>query len=294
MNEIKYLFERCKACDGPIRLLPKPSVDGLDLAKCRNCGLLFVQKIPVSRMWVVDDPEEIGGYYDHQYQQVPPKFRYGLDRLLSYFKERGGGEVRNLQLLDVGCGDGTFCALAQSAGFQAAGTEQHQSCIEICKKRGIDRVYSGDLSAIEDQFDAITLFDVAEHLEDAKGVFDALHRRLKPNGALYLETPRQCLADHYMNGLSHFTPIRNNRVSRDHVQIYSDKGLRLLLERSGFEVLRFEAKQSLSWTDRKQYLINMGVKSERIAEALERVSRVIIALGLLGRNKAIVLARRPA
>ena len=44
--------------------------------------------------------------------------------------------------------------------------------------------------------------------------------------------------------------------------------------------------------NKKNYIINLGVKSDVIASILEKVADIVVALRLLGHNKAIVLARK--
>jgi hypothetical protein len=54
----------------------------------------------------------------------------------------------------------------------------------------------------------------------------------------------------------------------------------------------FEKKQSLTFADRKQYIYWLGIKSEVIANLLEKIANIAIALKIFGRNKAVVLARK--
>lgn len=292
-HEIKYAFDKCKICDGPIKMLEKNTVDGLALAECRNCGFLFVRLIPTSRMWAEDNIEKIGAYYASHYSQTPSKFHYGLSKIIGYLKLTGkDNTVTSSRLLDVGCGNGEFLLICRDKGFNITGVEQSQSAIQLCRRRGLSNIHATDLDDMSDTFDVITLFDVAEHLEDPKSFFKKIFRRLNSDGIIYIETPRRSIIDAYINILGIITPIRNNRLSREHVQLYSDKSLRTLLEDSGFDIISFETKLSLSWSNKKPYFFNLGIKSDAAAALLEKITNVAIRLKVLGHNKAIVLAKK--
>jgi len=200
--------------------------------------------------------------------------------------------IKNISLLDVGCGNGEFLLMCKEEGFYITGAEQSKGAAEICKRRGISNIYTKNLDDIQETFDVITLFDVAEHLENPKLFFKKIWNRLSPKGIIYIETPRKALTDIYINILGLFTPIKNNRISREHVQLFSDKSLYLLFESSRFNIVSFERKQSLSWGNKKQYIYNLGIKSPVIVTFLEKVANTFIKLNILGRNKAIILANK--
>jgi|GEM_PF-1611064 len=292
-GEIKYDFDKCKICDGPIKTLKKRSFDGLVLAKCKNCGLTFVKLIPVSRGLFEDSPERTAECYSHLYSQTPEKFSYGLNKILSYLKPIGKeDDIANLSLLDVGCGNGDFILLCKDKGFNVSGVEDSEGAARLCKKRGLDNIYITDLADIESSFDVITLFDVAEHVEDLKSFFKAICDKLNSKGIVYIETPRKSVIDIYLGILELFTPIKSNRITRAHVQLFSDKSLRVLLEKYGFDVISLKRRQSLSFADKKQYIYWLGVKSKVIVAILEKIANIALALRVFGRNKAVVMARK--
>ena len=292
-GEIKYHFDKCKICNGAIRTLKKRSVDELVLAKCKNCGLLFVKIIPVSRGVYDDTPERTVECYSHLYSKVPQKFYYGLDKILGYLKlNRKEDNINNLSLLDVGCGNGDFISLCKDKGFNVAGIEENEGAARLCKQRGIENIYVKDLADIEGSFDVITLFDVAEHVEDIRPFFEVIYNKLNSKGIVYIETPRKSMLDVYLSILELFTPIKSNRITRAHVQLFSEKSICILLKNRGFEIVLLEKKQSLSFADKKQYIYWLGIKSDIIVNFLEKIANIAIALKIFGRNKAIVLARK--
>lgn len=288
--EIRHHFEVCKVCDGDINVFDEKTPDGLTTAECKACGLLFVQSIPESKLWSDDSLEATLAYYDNHYDGVPDKFPYGLKLIQKQMAKQD--DSYSVNLLDVGCGRGDFLSLAQEAGYTVSGLEMSRGAIELCKQRGFEKIYYGDLNATDEVFDVVSLFDVVEHIEDLNPFFNDLRNRIKDNGLVYIEVPRKCLTDQYLKLMSLVSPIRNNRVSREHVQLYSDQSLKTLLKRNGFDVVHFETRMSLSWKDKKPYIRNMGIRFEPLVSILDFCATVALSLGLLGYNKAIVLAKK--
>jgi 2-polyprenyl-3-methyl-5-hydroxy-6-metoxy-1,4-benzoquinol methylase len=287
--EMKYSFKTCKICDSSIRTLKEKTVDGLTLAKCNNCNLLFVKDIPVSKLWAVDDKEKTNNYYSHVATDKS-KFVYALEQICKLLPDLDGQDYSKYKILDIGCGDGVFLSMCKDLGFSVYGVELRKSCVDLCHDNGIENVFRKDISEIDEQFDIVTLFDVAEHLEELPPFFMLINKLLKRNGFVYIETPKQSVLDLYIKLLSYFTSIKNNRVSREHVQLFSIDSLKKLLSKTSFMPLKTISKCSLSWKDKKKYIRNLGVKSELLVSLLDAISKVFISLGILGNNKAIIIA----
>ena len=121
---------------------------------------------------------------DYRADPSTPAFERGLDEIEKLL----GGRVG---ILDVGCAFGTFLRLAANRGWAAKGVEISGFASEIARERGGLEVFNGELSAApfpEASFDAITFWDVVEHVS---WPFDALvsaYRLLRPGGVLLLTT----------------------------------------------------------------------------------------------------------
>jgi SAM-dependent methyltransferase len=95
------------------------------------------------------------------------------------------------RLLDVGASFGHF--LAQARGkYDASGIEVSASAVAWARSAfdvdiSVGSVY--DVSRGADRFDAITCWDVIEHLEDPAGAIDRMRQALVPGGLLFLSTP---------------------------------------------------------------------------------------------------------
>lgn len=286
-------FEVCKICGGTITELERRTPDGLVVAECNFCGLLFVRILPQSSGKVTETTDSVRRYYAETVVTPPPKFHQGLKRILEHLAHKGSKpELETIRLLDVGCGDGEFLLLAEKRGFRVAGLEHSPGAATIARERGLADIHVGDLADVEGRFDVITLFDVAEHLEDPVSFFEKAQGTLNTGGFVYVETPRKSLFDTYMTMLSLVTPLRNNRISQHHLQLFSDPSLQILFAKCGFDLVSFSRYQSLSWANRSKYIQNLGVKSKLMIALLTRLADVAITLHLMGRNKAVVIAEK--
>ena len=95
-------------------------------------------------------------------------------------------------LLDVGCFEGHFLWSARELGWQVTGTEISETAVNFARETWQLDVRLGALEEIRfenDQFDAVVLRDVIEHLPDPKHTLQEINRILRPGGALYVWTP---------------------------------------------------------------------------------------------------------
>ena len=99
--------------------------------------------------------------------------------------------VRPGRFLDVGCGSGGVVATATRRGWEAMGQEISDWAAEEGRKNGINIINVDLLEARlpSEHFDAISMFDVLEHLPSPVEYLREIFRILKPNGVLVIETP---------------------------------------------------------------------------------------------------------
>ena len=93
------------------------------------------------------------------------------------------------RLLDVGCGTGDFLLLARARGWHATGIDLSARAATLARKRGLDA--RTDWEGLAGDFDAVTLWNVAEFLERPIETLRDVHRVLAPDGLVFVRTPNE-------------------------------------------------------------------------------------------------------
>lgn len=117
--------------------------------------------------------------------------------------------------LDVGCFNGFFVKKLLSLGYDSQGVDFNKSAIAYGQEKlGLGSRIStrtlDELFELGERFDVITLFEVLEHLPDAKTFLGDVTKLLKGGGVLILSTPnnKMCwrpVLDYPPHHLSRFT-----------------------------------------------------------------------------------------
>jgi O-antigen chain-terminating methyltransferase len=118
--------------------------------------------------------------------------------------------------LDLGCGQGEFCALLREWGWDAEGVDGSPAAVEACRERGIDVTLADVLAYLEarpeDPVGGVSAIQLIEHLPRRAWVhlFEQIHRALGPGGALLLETINgqnpDAIADYFVADVTHTWP----------------------------------------------------------------------------------------
>lgn len=105
------------------------------------------------------------------------------------------------QLLDIGCGFGTFVLVCRQHGYQAWGLDVAEYELRFATQRTVLEAVDGSAEKIfyqasasilpfPDQcFDIVTLWNLLEHVPDYRKVLDEVDRVLKPGGWLFGMAP---------------------------------------------------------------------------------------------------------
>lgn len=172
----------CLIC-GSDRLRSLNGYEDHQLVKCHVCGFVFMSRIPA-----VSELTEFYSAYSYEGGlYVSPLTIIAYNKLLDEFEVfRQTGN-----LLDTGCGEGSFLGEARKRGWNVYGTEYSKKALEICAEKGIEMregaLNASDFEGIE--FDVITSFEVLEHLNELHREFEQIHKLLRPGGLYYCTTP---------------------------------------------------------------------------------------------------------
>jgi SAM-dependent methyltransferase len=132
------------------------------------------------------------------------------------------------RLFDIGCGSGGLLAFLGRRGVPLAGAcDAYPESLGLVRARldlPLLLVDEGRLPPLGEGHDLLGMFDVLEHLDDDVGTLRALAQALIPGGALVLTVPAHPWLFDEMDELA------------CHRRRYTRRGLRAVLEGSGFEV----------------------------------------------------------
>src|SRR4030066_2088332 len=101
-----------------------------------------------------------------------------------------GQPPEKIRLLDVGCSSGAFLHAAVKLGFRAEGVEPAPKAAAAAQAAGlkVDQRLLQEAGYADGQFDAITLFEVIEHLQHPQDLLKECRRILQPGGILLVGT----------------------------------------------------------------------------------------------------------
>nr|NIS83176.1 methyltransferase domain-containing protein [Anaerolineales bacterium] len=102
---------------------------------------------------------------------------------------------RKGRLLDIGCGDGGFLALADEY-FQVEGLDLNPAPSDVRYSFYSDQVVKADVNEFDFEngiYDAITAFNVLEHIVDPDSVIRKVYQGLRPRGIFFGSVPNNDL-----------------------------------------------------------------------------------------------------
>ena len=206
------------------------------LLKCCQCGLIYQSPRPTL--------EEIGVHYPPEYESYNPepdrkRTSWLLDKAIQYGIHKRSRFVTQSKthgtLLDVGCSTGVFLrGMQRLAGWQLYGVEISKHAAQIARDQyGLD-VYNGTLEQAgfpAEHFDAVTLWDVLEHLHDPQASLKEIYRILKPEGVLVLRVPNGGSWDAKLFG-KYWAGLDAPR----HLYVFNQETLEKMLAAAGFKL----------------------------------------------------------
>jgi len=151
------------------------------------------------------------------------------------------------KVLDVGAGQGAFSKLLHDASYQVAACDMFPNmfrCPQVeCRKSDLHDT----LPYADGEFDAVIAIEVVEHLESQLGLFQEIHRVLKPGGKFLFTTPNVAslksrvgfLLTGYMYSHGPLDPAVKDPVTQ-HIAPFTPDRYRFLLAQAGLELTHLE------------------------------------------------------
>lgn len=237
--KLLYLNTCPVGCNAPLATTAYVLPEGA-LLRCAACGQLISQcseEYYWRSMQEFNDPQ--GTLPDERSEAR--RFRRSkkfLDKISAQLRK----SPAQIRLLDVGCSSGAFLGAAVKLGYQADGVEPSVQPAATAKASGLN-VRQGllqDAGYADGQFDAITLFEVIEHLKLPVDLLRECHRILRPGGILLIGTG---------NAASWSMDVMGVRweyldISRHggHISFYSPASIARLAQRTGFTVNKIQTR----------------------------------------------------
>jgi 2-polyprenyl-3-methyl-5-hydroxy-6-metoxy-1,4-benzoquinol methylase len=217
----------------------------MSIVKCKNCGLVYVNPRPKleellkvydenyfsNDAYRKNEEENYFGYneYIEDETNIVKKFYKKIERIENYLKRKG-------KLLDIGCACGFFMKLAQTRGWEVEGIEVSGFAAEYARRRFGFKVHTKILEEIKypaEHFDAITMWDVIEHLPDPRRTLREVNRILKRGGILGIITPD---IGSFVAKFLGKNWLELKRV-KEHIYFFSKETITQMLCKEGFKVL---------------------------------------------------------
>ncbi|MBI4263000.1 MAG: class I SAM-dependent methyltransferase [Acidobacteria bacterium] len=276
----------CPTC-GSVDARHELDKDHMRLVRCSACDLVYVSP-------TFDEEHYRTVYASEDYQEIVrdlgiKSHAYRVER---FGRERVGLMARHLaasrpRLLDVGCSTGFVVEAARDAGWDAAGIDLNPSAIEFGVARGLDL----RCAALEDAgfeaagFDAVSLFDVLEHLLDPVRTLRACTRLLKRGGIVFLYVPNYDSASRLLMGKdAHFI------WPTHHLNYYTPATLRDLMAREGLETV-YVATEGLDIADYLWYRREVVGKEDGGVEEIADLLQFFVNAGAYGKNLRVIARR---
>jgi 2-polyprenyl-3-methyl-5-hydroxy-6-metoxy-1,4-benzoquinol methylase len=264
--------------------------DHLQLVRCTRCDLVYVSP-------VFDEAHYKAVYASPAYQEILRSLgidsheyrvqRFGSERVTLMHAQLRLPDGRAPRYLDVGCSTGFVVEAARDAGWQATGIDLSPSAVEYGCSRGLDlRVAALENTTFAPRsFDAVSLFDVLEHLIDPVRTLKLAVDLLVPGGIIFLYVPNYDSASRLLMGAdAHFI------WPTHHLNYYTPTTIRDLMGRHGL-ALEYVATEGLDIEDYRWYLREVLRRPEDGLAEIADLLQFLANAGCYGKNLRVIARR---
>lgn len=209
--------------------------DPFHLVRCQACGLIYLSPRPTMEEMAICYPDDYEAYQPPSEEMTLTQawhtrrmWEMQINYVEKFVSEPG-------KLLDIGCATGEFLSTARDHGWQVSGFEMIDQSAEKARSRYTLDVITGTVESVElaeNSFDAITMWDVLEHLPDPLGAFNRCRKLLRQDGVVIFSIPNLDSCDRYLFG--------KKWIGWDaprHFTLFTMDSLDLLLKKTGYSLI---------------------------------------------------------
>jgi 2-polyprenyl-6-hydroxyphenyl methylase/3-demethylubiquinone-9 3-methyltransferase len=237
-------------------------------------------------------------YIETQLQANTQKFRHQVEVFKKYLS------IERARVLDIGCGGGLFLSLLKQEGARVTGIELSDSRAQYASSKHGLEIHK---QPIEDDFwqkgyanyfDAVTLWDVIEHVNYPFQTLQSAANILKKDGLLLIDTPCRDSFYHQVGETAYrlsggrFPAFLNAMYSSHlfgHKQIFSTREMKDLFTSVGLKVIELKKFHELSFP--YDFYLRKLFRSEFLVKLLLPPVRAFFALFKI-RNKMLVIGTK--
>lgn len=191
----------------------------LSLHQCPCCGLVQLDSMPVDYYKKVI---RAGGGTSTMFNLRRQQYK----EFVSTFNLEGK------TIAEIGCGRGEFLKMWDGFNLRAIGIEYDKDLVNIARNNGLEvyKAFASDASTQipESPFDAFVQFNFLEHQIDPNGMVQCIYNNLKADGVGLVTVPS---LEYILKYDGYYELIR------DHLAYYSERSLRFLFEKNGFDIV---------------------------------------------------------
>ena len=134
----------------------------------------------------------------------PVRLDYIKKSILKKLKKRDDTYLKNVKILDIGCGGGLLCEPLTRLGAQVVGIDASNKNIKIAKihakKSGLKINYyctTPENFNYKEKFDVVLNMEIIEHVEDVNLFLKESSKFLKKNGIMFIATLNKTLKSYF-------------------------------------------------------------------------------------------------
>jgi 2-polyprenyl-6-hydroxyphenyl methylase/3-demethylubiquinone-9 3-methyltransferase len=237
-------------------------------------------------------------YIETQLQANAQKFKHQVEVFKKHLP------IENAKVLDIGCGGGLFLSLLKCEGASVIGIELSDSRAQYAAtKHGLE-IHKHPIESdfwqkgYANYFDAVTLWDVIEHVNFPFQTLQSAANVLKKGGLLLIDTPCRDSFYHQVGEITYrlsggrFPTFLNAMYSSHlfgHKQIFSTQEMKDLFTSVGLNVVELQKFHELSFP--YDFYLKKLLRSELLVSIFLPVVKVFFWLFKI-RNKMLVIGRK--